>query len=57
MTFLHTWLRTGRQRNQKAFLFDYFAQSFLHTWFKTGRQRNQEAFIFVFSYSPYFTLG
>jgi hypothetical protein len=57
MTFLHTWLRTGRQQFHEAFLFDYLVKSFLHTWLRTGRQRNQEAFIFVFSYCPYFTLG
>jgi hypothetical protein len=35
--------RTGLQRNQMAFLFDYLVKCFLHTWFRTGRQRNQEA--------------
>jgi hypothetical protein len=56
-SFLYTWFRTGRQRNQEAFLFYHHVKSFLHTWFRTGRQRNQEAFIFVFTCSPNFTLG
>jgi hypothetical protein len=45
-SFLHTWFRTGRQRNQEVFLFDYHVKSFLHTWLRTGRKRNQKAFLF-----------
>jgi hypothetical protein len=56
-SFLHTWFRTGRQRNQKGFLFDYHVKSFLHTWFRTGRQSNQDAFLFDSLRSPFFILG
>jgi hypothetical protein len=55
-SFLHTWFRTGRQRNQEAFLFDYHVKSFLHTWFRTGRQQFHEAFLFDYLVQSFLNL-